>query len=230
MKRDDHRSLLCAFIKEIPLFKGLSDARIDRMSEDFTVLEVKKGKTVFYESDDSTDLYIVLQGTVRAALMNRDGQELILASFHAGDFFGEMSLLDGKPRSATVAAMEDSTMGRLKRGQFLAAVKEDPMIAIDLLSALVQRMRMTDDMLGSITFLDVSQRVIKAFQQIASESGVRDKESGFMRINKLTHKEVAALTGASREAISKAVKVLAFKGLIREEDGFYLVSTEADEA
>jgi CRP/FNR family transcriptional regulator/CRP/FNR family cyclic AMP-dependent transcriptional regulator len=230
MHSDDDRILLRRFLKEIALFKSLSDRRLNRMLEDFAVLDATKGKTIFHQSDNYTDLYIVLKGSVRAVLVNTEGQELILATFHSGDFFGEMSLLDGKPRSATVVAMEDSTLGRLKRDEFLAAVKEDPMIAIELLSALVQRMRMTDEMLGSITFLDVSQRVMKVIRQIAVESGVRDPETGCVKISKLPHKEVAALTGASREAISKSIKVLVFKGLIREVKGAYLITQQGDEA
>ena len=96
-------------------------------------------------------------------------------------FFGEMSLLDGKPRSATMIAVEDSALGMLKREKFLTAVKNDPMIAIDLLSAVVQRLRMADGMIESLAFLDVSQRLMELLLQIAKAEGGKDK-SGFFRI------------------------------------------------
>ena len=223
----DKSALIERLLKEHHVFKSLSDNYLSRIAKDFIVFQVKKGETVFYQSDSSTDLYIVLDGTVRASLLNQDGQELVLAAFDKGDFFGEMSLLDGKPRSATMIVAEDSILGMLKREKFLSAVKNDPMIAIDLISALVQRLRMADDMIESLAFLDVSQRLMKLLLQIAKAEGEKDK-SGFFRIKKLTHKELAARTGASREAISKVIKVLAFRDVVREDGDYFLISPDAE--
>ncbi|MBI1811076.1 MAG: Crp/Fnr family transcriptional regulator [Nitrospirae bacterium] len=223
----DKSALIERLLKELPVFKSLSNNYLSRIAKDFIVFQAKKGETVFYQSDSSTDLYIVLDGAVRASLLNQEGQELVLATFDKGDFFGEMSLLDGKPRSATMIAVEDSALGMLKRERFLSAVKNDPMIAIDLLSAVVQRLRMADGMIESLAFLDVSQRLMKLLLQIAKAEGEKDK-SGFFRIKKLTHKELAARTGASREAISKVIKVLAFKDVVREEGDCLLISPEAE--
>jgi CRP-like cAMP-binding protein len=223
----DKSALIERLLKELSVFKSLSDNYLSQFAKDFIVFQVKKGETVFYQSDNSTDLYIVLEGAVKASLLNQEGQELVLAAFDRGDFFGEMSLLDGKPRSATMIAAEDSVLGMLKRERFLSAVKNDPMIAIDLLSALVQRLRMADGMIESLAFLDVSQRLMKLLLQIAKAEGEKDK-NGFLRIKKLTHKEMAARTGASREAISKVIKVLAFKDVVREEGDCLLISPEAE--
>ncbi|MDI6744333.1 MAG: Crp/Fnr family transcriptional regulator [Thermodesulfovibrionales bacterium] len=223
----DKSALIEKFLRELPVFKSLSDNYLSRIAKDFIVFQVKKGETVFYQSDSSTDLYIVLEGAVRASLLNQEGQELVLAAFDKGNFFGEMSLLDGKPRSATIIAVEDSALGMLKRERFLSAVKDDPMIAIDLLSALVQRLRMADGMIESLAFLDVNQRLVKLFLSIAAAEGEKDK-SGFFRIKKLTHKELAARTGASREAISKVIKALAFRDVVREDGDYFLISPDAE--
>lgn len=223
----DKSALIERLLKELPIFKSLSDNYLSRIAGDFIVFQVKKGETVFYQSDSSTDLYIVLDGTVRASLLNHEGQELVLATFDKGDFFGEMSLLDGKPRSATIIAVEDSALGMLKREGFLSEVKNDPMIAIDLLSAVVQRLRMADGMIESLAFLDVSQRLMKLLLQTAKAEGEKDK-SGFFKIKKLTHRDLAARTGASREAISKVIKVLAFRDVVREEGDCLLISPDAE--
>ncbi|GER92377.1 Crp/Fnr family transcriptional regulator [hot springs metagenome] len=220
--------MINGFLKEIPIFNALSDRYIRHLSDDFIIRSVNKGETIFYQSDNSTDLYIVLEGAVKASLLNQDGEELILATFCKGDFFGEMSLLDGKPRSATMIAVDDSILGILRREKFLLAVKNDPMIAIDLLSALVQRMRMANGMIESLAFLDVSQRLVKLLLQIAKTDGDIDR-NGFFRIKKLTHKELAAHAGASREAITKVMKVLAFKELVKEEGGYFLISPNAED-
>lgn len=214
-------------LKEIPLFQSLSDEHLSLVSKGFTIKKYKKGEIIFYQSDDSTDLYIILNGAVKACLLNSDGQELVLTTFKKGDFFGEMSFLDGRPRSATIITAEDSTLGILKRDKFLQAVKNDPMIAIDLLSALVQRMRMTDEMVGSLAFLDVSQRIIKLLLNIAKTGETRN-ENGFFKIKKLTHKELASCTGASREAVTKSLKVLFFRNIVTEEDGYFLISPDAE--
>ncbi len=228
MKRDKNATLIMEFLKELPVFKGLSDSHLMQLSGDFIIRRINKGEAIFYQSDNSTDLYIVLEGAVRASLLNNEGEELILATFCKGDFFGEMSLLDGKPRSATMIAMEDASLGILKREKFLLAVKNDPMIAIDLLSAIVQRMRMANGMIESLAFLDVSQRLVKLLLQIAQTDGSKDK-NGFSRVKKLTHRELAAHTGASREAITKVMKVLAFRGIVKEEDGYFLISPNAED-
>ncbi len=228
MEKGTNTELIMGFLKDLPIFKGLPDRHLRHLSGDFIVRNVSKGETIFYQSDNSTDLYIVLEGTVRASLLNHDGEELILATFCKGNFFGEMSLLDGKPRSATMIAVDDSTLGILRREKFLLAVKNDPMIAIDLLSAIVQRMRMANGMIESLAFLDVSQRLVKLLLQIAQTDGSKDK-NGFSRVKKLTHRELAAHTGASREAITKVMKVLAFREMVKEKGGYFLISPDAED-
>lgn len=226
--KDKHTKLIEKFLKELVIFKSLSDRHIEQLAKDFVVFQVKKGNTIFYQSDSSTDLYIILEGVVRATLLNQNGEELVLASFEQGNFFGEMSLLDGKPRSATIVAAEDSTLGMFKREKFISAIKNDPTIATDLLSALVQRLRTANDMIESLAFLDVSQRLIKFFLQIAKTKSHKDKD-GFLKIEKLTQREIASRTGASREAISKVLKVLIFKGILKDDGDCFLISPEAEE-
>lgn len=227
MKNDPRRALIDKCFRELPVFRNLSDEHLTQLSRDFITQNVKKGEVIFYQSDMSNDLYIVIEGSVRASLMGEGGEELILTTFNKCDFFGEMSLLDGKPRSATIIAEEESILGVLKRERLLSAIKNDPVIAIDLLSAVVQRLRMADSMIESLAFLDVSERVVKLFLQIARTTGEKDK-NGFFRIKRLTHKELASHTGASREAITKAMKVLAFRKIIREEENYFMISPDAE--
>ncbi|MCS7232196.1 MAG: Crp/Fnr family transcriptional regulator [Elusimicrobiota bacterium] len=209
-------------LKEIPIFQCVSDEHLLLISRGFSINRVKEGKVIFYQSEESTDLYIILEGAVKACLLDPDGKELILNIFKKGDFFGELSLLDGKPRSATIIAIKDSTVGILKRQQFLILLKDNPMIAISLLSALVERIRMTDEMLGAMAFLDVSRRILKHILNIAQKEGEKIEE-GYIKINKITHRELASCTGSSREAVTKALKILKFKGIIFEKNGCFLI-------
>ncbi|MBZ0154703.1 MAG: Crp/Fnr family transcriptional regulator [Alphaproteobacteria bacterium] len=212
-------------LKNLPILKGLCQEHATCITKDFSIRTAKKGDVIFYQSDESTDLYIIIEGEAKASLVDPEGNELILATFAQGDFFGEISLFDGRPRSATITASENSTFAVLTREKFLQAIKNDPMIAIGLITSLVRRIRMTDEKLESLVFLDVSQRVIKLLLEIGK--GERD-EKGYYKVKKLTHRELAAHTGASREAVSKALKVLTFRKAIREEEGYFLIAPSAE--
>ena len=225
MKNEAERTLLVKFLKRLPFLKSLSDYHASQIVKDFNMVKALKDEIVFNQSENSTDLYIVIEGCVRASLLNDEGQELVIANFSKGDFFGEMSLFDGRPRSATVIASEDSYLGILKRDRFLRAITNEPMIAIDLLAAMVSRLRTADEMIESLAFLDVGQRLVKLLIQTAKADGEKEK-NGCYRIKKLTHKELAARTGASREAISKSLKVLAFKNIVKEDEGCFIISSD----
>lgn len=226
---DEERVLLEKFLKRLPVFKNISPEYQDVLVKEFSIVHLPKDETVFYQSDESTDLYIIIKGSARASLLNQECQELVLATFKEGNFFGEMSLLDGRPRSATIILEEDSTLGILKREVFLQAAKREPMIAIDLLAALVERLRAADELIESLAFLDVSQRLLKHLVQLADEEGEPARD-GFTRIKKYTQKDLSSRIGASREAISKVLKVLVAKKIIQEEDGHFLISPQAKNA
>lgn len=212
------------YVKKVELFRYLTDSQIERLFRNCIIKHCKKNDTVFYQSDTSTDLYIILQGAVKAMLIDKDCNEFVLATMSDGDFFGEMSLLDGQPRSATIVALQDCSFAVLKREHFLKAIYEEPKIAVQLLSSVVKRLRSTDDMLGAMAFLDVSQRILKILSRIAHEKGEYDKASSMFKIKKIPHKELASMTGASREAVSKAIKILQFKSAIKEDEKFFYIN------
>ena len=210
------------------IFKDLPDKYIKLISSYFKTIRVRKGEVVFYQYDESTDFYIVLEGKLQAYISNEDGEDLVLAVFKSGDFFGEMSLFDGKPRSATVEAKEDSLLGVLSRNKFIDIVKQNSSIALELLKIMVRRLREADRMIEALAFFDVTDRLLMALVNLAKEEGEKLKEGGY-RIKKRTHKELASLAGSSREAVTKAIKALAFKKLIRQEGEYIYVSKEAEE-
>jgi CRP/FNR family transcriptional regulator/CRP/FNR family cyclic AMP-dependent transcriptional regulator len=225
MKTEAKRKTIEPFIRQMAVFKNLSANYVYRLVDDFELLNFQCGDTVFYQSDNCNDLYVVISGTVKASLINDDGQELILSHFKEGDFFGEMSLLDGKARSATMIAVENSMMGRLKRERLLTAMMDDPRLAIDILAAIVQRLRSADEMIENIVFLDVGQRIVKTLLSIAKAEDV-SCEKGYYRVKKIAHKELAAMIGASRESVSKSLKTLALKKSVIEKEGFLMVKKE----
>jgi len=215
-------------LRQTYIFRDLPDKYIKLLAAYFKIIRVKKGEVVFYQHDESTDFYIVLEGKLQAYISNEEGEDLVLALFKPGDVFGEMSLFDGKPRSATVEAKEDSVLGVLSRKKFIEILKENSTIAIELLRIMVKRLREADKMIEALAFFDVSDRLLKALVTLAKEEGERTQDGGY-RIKKRTHRELASLAGSSREAVTKAMKALAFKNFIRQEGNFIYISPEAED-
>jgi CRP-like cAMP-binding protein len=210
------------FLRRVFIFRNFSDSHLKQVIEDFRIISVKKGEDIVFQSDEGTDLYIVLKGKVKVSLVGAEGNEFVLTIFNEGDFFGEMSLIDGKSRSANVIAEEDAFIGVLRRNGFLNTMKHTPDIAFDLLISLVERLRKADDMIETLAFLDVHERVVRFLVQDAKKNGETDR-SGFYKIKKRTHLDIASNIGSSREAVSKILKVLIHKQVIIEEERYFLI-------
>jgi CRP-like cAMP-binding protein len=217
--------MLVDYLKNIPLFKHLKDAQLKEIAERCKSVTYKKGEVVFHKTDLGTDLYIVNSGRVKAVLADDKGDEIVIAQFEKGAFFGELSLLDGKGRSATIVADKDSELAILKKDVFFELLYKNPKIAVELMATLVERLRKADDMIESLAFLEVGERLVRTLLDAATAEGVSDK--GFLKVGKLTHKELAARIGSSREAVSKCMKVLSTKGIIKEAEGQILIAHNA---
>ena len=210
-------SMLIDYLKNIPLFNHLKDSQLKEMATRCKNAQYKKGDVVFERTDLSTDLYIVNAGKFKAVLSDDEGDEMVLAQFEKGAFFGELSLLDGQGRSATIVAETDSELAVLKKDVFLELLYNNPKIAVELMTTLARRLRKADDMIESLAFLEVGERLIRALLDAAPAEVTGGK--GFLKAGKLTHKELAARIGSSREAVSKCMKVLTMKGIIKDADG-----------
>jgi CRP/FNR family transcriptional regulator/CRP/FNR family cyclic AMP-dependent transcriptional regulator len=217
--------LIEKFLREIPVFQNFSNNNLKMTVENFNIRKFKKNENIVYQSDNSTDLYIVLKGRVNVTFMDPDGNEYFLTELKEGDFFGEMSLLDGKPRSATVSAEVNTILAILERQKFLRELKENSQIAIDLLTSLVGRLRKANETIESFAFLDVKERLLNFL--IDSSKGKKEfNENGFLKVNKLTHKDISLRIGASREAVTKILRTLTYKHLILDKNGYFLLSPE----
>ncbi len=215
--------MLIGYLKNIPLFKHLKDSQLKELSARCKSVQYKRGDTVFQKTDPSTDLYIVNDGKLKAVLIDEEGDEIVLAQFEKGAFFGELSLLDGKGRSATIVAEKDSELSFLKQDLFLDLLLKDPRIAVELMATLVGRLRKADEMIESLAFLEVGERLIKSLLEHAEPAA----HPGYLKSGKLTHKELSARIGSSREAVSKCLKVLAAKMIVKEADGSLLIARDA---
>ncbi len=217
--------MLVNYLKQIPLFASLKDSQLKEVAACCKSIRFGKGVTVFEKTDMSTDLYIVNSGSLKAVLSDDEGDEIVLARFEKGSFFGELSLLDGKGRSATIVADRESELSVLNRDTLLDLIMKDPKIAITLMATLVQRLRKADEMIESLAFQEVGERLVRALV----EGAQRDDKTppGFLKRQKMTHKDLSALIGSSREAVSKCLKVLFANGIVKESDGAMLIAENA---
>jgi CRP-like cAMP-binding protein len=217
--------MLIQYLKEIPLFSHLKDAQLKEIGARCRKVRFKKGSVIFHKTDMSTDLYIVESGNLKAVLTDDEGDEMLLARFQQGAFFGELSLLDGKGRSATIVADSDTELSVLGQADLLGLLDKDPKIAIGLITTLVERLRKADEKIESLAFQEVAERLIRTLLDGASRD-VREPK-GFLRSSKQTHKELAGMIGSSREAVSKCMKMLATNGVVRESEGHILIAENA---
>jgi CRP/FNR family transcriptional regulator, cyclic AMP receptor protein len=154
---------------------------------------------------------VVRSGRVKVVLIGEDGREVILGVLGVSEHFGELSLIDDRPRSAHVIAMEDSHLLVLRREDFRARVEASPKVAWALLAELSRRLRRADDKIGGLVLLDVPGRIARLLLDLADESGGQAIEKS------LTHQTIAQMIGASRETVSRAMKDFQDAGWITVE-------------
>jgi len=133
-------------LRQVPLFESLDTEAAQELCELLENLDCKAGTVLFRTGDEGDAMYIIEQGKVRISVRAKEGHEVTLTELHRGDFFGEMALLDGKPRSADARVAEDVRLAVLSREHFLSFVGDNPNVALEMLTALTNRLRHTDEL------------------------------------------------------------------------------------
>jgi CRP/FNR family cyclic AMP-dependent transcriptional regulator len=134
-------------LRQVPLFESLDNETADELCRLLESLDRKTGTVLFRAGDEGDAMYVIERGKVRICVRTTQGQELTLTELGRGDFFGEMALLDGQRRSADAVVAEDARLAVLSREHFLSFVRSSPNVALELLTALANRLRHTDEML-----------------------------------------------------------------------------------
>ena len=194
------------FLATVPLLQGLDGPELARLAELMRERSYPKGSIILFEDDPGDSLFIVRSGRVKVVLVGEDGREVILTILGPGEHFGELSLIDGQPRSAHVIAVEDTQLLVLRREDFRKRVDQSPAIAWALLTALSRRLRRADEQIGRLVLLDVHGRIAKLLLDAAGADGVIEK--------RITHQTIAQMIGASRETVSRAMREFQERGLI----------------
>jgi CRP/FNR family transcriptional regulator len=198
----------------VPLFAALEEDTAALVAAALTTRAVVRGHVVFNEGDTGDRLFIVLDGKVKISRAALDGRENLLAVLGPGEMFGELSLFDPGPRTATATAVTESTLASLDHDDLRPLLLDQPAVAVHLLRALAQRLRRTNEAMADLVFSDVPGRVAKALLELSEKFG--DVESDGVRVrHDLTQEELAQLVGASRETVNKALSEFANRGWLR---------------
>jgi CRP/FNR family cyclic AMP-dependent transcriptional regulator len=203
-------------LAQVALFANLDEESLVELAAVVRRRGFRAGEVIFHRDDPGQVLYVIREGKVKITINSPEGHEVVLAVFGPGDYFGELALLDGQPRSASAVALEDVEAYALQRSDFIRAVMSHPRIAVQVMNVLSRRLRQTDAMIEDLLFLDVHGRVAKKLLDLAELHGVRTPE-GILIDMRLTQSDLAALVGASRESVNKVMGYFVAKRFISAE-------------
>lgn len=161
------------FLHKVPLFKQLNNDQLTAIAEICSKKSYKAGTVLFQEKEPGSVFYIVFSGSIKIYTKSNTGEEKILSLFKSGDSFGELSLIDGKPRSASAQTLEDSTLIALTAQNFLQLLRSNFDICLIIMQELCDRLRDTNEHVYDLTFLDARTRVIKSLIKLANKNGSR---------------------------------------------------------
>ena len=204
---------VCGLLKGVDLFSELTEEQLGLLANLVVVQDFNRDETVVLEGDCSMKaLYLIASGTVQVYMTGVDGRETILSFLERGDFFGEMSLIDGEPRSASVRTVTDAQLMIIHREPFLTLIRQTPEIAMSLLSEMSKRLRKANKQIGSLSTMSVSGRVAGTLLNLMEERGMRiHTDNGQMVTvihNRPTQQQLADMSGTTRETVSRICSML----------------------
>ncbi len=194
-------------LKSVSLFWDLKEEEFGYIADRMVSKNFENGNLIFLEESQGENLFFVVEGSVKITRLSKDGREVILAMLNSGDFFGEMSLLDGEARSANVIALENTEVLTLNRKDFLEVLHNYPQIAIQLLKEMTSRLRKSDRQIVSLSLSDAEKRIALCIIRFADEQGTI--RNGQVTVPKIPiQQDIANMAGTSRETVSRAMSVL----------------------
>jgi CRP/FNR family cyclic AMP-dependent transcriptional regulator len=197
-----------------PLFEALSEQDTRALRARVTNVELSRGEHLFAEGDAGDKLYVILDGKIKLTRAAPDGRENLLSVHGPGEMFGELSLFDPSPRTASASAVTDVRLAALAHDDLRYWLTSRPEVSMHMLRALAQRLRRINDVKADLVFTDVPGRVAKALLDLAERFGV-PQQDGVQVNHDLTQEELAQLVGASRETVNKALADFVARGWLQ---------------
>ena len=199
-------------LKAVPFFTQLSDRELDIVRGLAVEKNYPRSAVVLTEGEMGDSLYMIQSGKVKVFIGDEEGREIILKILGPGAFFGEMSMIDKQPRSASVTTIEPATFHILSHSAFEKCVEQAPRIAQMVMSVLATRVREADRKIGTLALMDVYGRVASTLLELAVPH-----DGKLMVSEKLSQQDIANMVGASREMVNRILKDLSDRGFIAVE-------------
>jgi CRP/FNR family cyclic AMP-dependent transcriptional regulator len=213
-------------LKLVPIFQNLSVDEANNLSRRLVMRQFSPGQIIFHHGDPGGLLYIITEGKVKVTHTTVDGQEAMLAIFGAGDFFGELALLDDSPRSATVESLEETQTLTLHREDFIQFISDNPGFALHVLHTLAQHIRRLNNQISDIFFLDLPARLARQLLHLADQHGTETDDGTQIQIS-LTQTDLAEMTGATRVSINKALGRFRRADWVKVNGRFFTITDSA---
>jgi CRP-like cAMP-binding protein len=204
-----------SLLRSHPLFRDLPPAVIEHLGSYMKTRRVARGTTMFAKGDPGSGLMGVLAGAVKVSVASADGKDIVLNVFREGDIFGEIALLDGRPRTADATAMSDCELIVIERRDFVPFLSSQPDVMLKFIEILCSRLRRTSEQVQDITFLNLPTRLAKTLLQLTG--GVQGSATPTKAT--ITQREISQMIGMSRESTNKQLRAWAKRGWIRLERG-----------
>jgi len=209
-------------LEEIRLFRGLTRSELDEVRERIAIKRFKKNETILREEDTNKYMYVILKGRVRAVQATEEGKEIVLGMHSTGEMFGEISLIDKNTVPASVIAATDSLVATISREVFVEWLHSRPKILDNLLDMLCRRFREGMERIRMLNMNNASQRIQMLFMRLIRDYGERQNEGYLLKI-KLTHNEIANMTGLTRETVTRIIKRWKSEGMLLMKGGAFVV-------
>jgi len=203
-----------AFTTDVPLFSNLNTQERQAICSAMVQRPFNSGEIIVHEEDlENQTFFIIVSGSVHVTVYSNEGKQSILATLRSGEFFGEMAMLDGEPRSASVVAAESCKLLMLYRKSFIQILQQYPKIAIAMLVEMSRRLRRSNRHINTLSLMSVYGRVADVLLQLAKDKG---RKVGTMTVvdERPNHQTIADMAGTSRETVSRVLSQLQKKGYL----------------
>ena len=206
-------------LARVPIFAQLSPAEIEGLAEITATKRLKTREVLFRKGDEGSQAYVILSGRLKVTSAGEDGKETVLRIMDPGEVLGEMALLDGEPRSATLTALERVELLVLQRRDLLPFLEKHPKIGIKLIQAISGRLRSLSAQLEDRVFLNLPNRLARKLLALHDNYGKR--QDGAVKIDlKISQGDLGEMVGTSRESINKQLRAWGDEGIATHEKGY----------
>ena len=209
-------------LARVPLFERLSGGELEKLAKLTSRKQFPSHTAVFFQDDPSDSLYVVLSGSAKVFRTSEDGRDRIMTTLRVGDAFGELAMIEGQPRSATVETLEPTELLSLSRKDFARFAGEHPDFLYKLLQSMCERVRKINEDVLDLSFKDVPYRVLRLLSQLLTRHGENGAEGWRIKMP-LTVRDLSSMVGSNTETVGRLLDRYEREGLVRREDENWVI-------